>query len=126
MKLVFQPAEEGRGGAYHMLKEGALDKVQAIFGLHIDASLPAGSIGSRPGPFLAGSARFLVEIQGKGGHAARPHFTIDPILSASSAILALQHLVSRETDPLEARVSLPFMNILGSTIDTILVRIEKI
>ncbi|XP_057964605.1 IAA-amino acid hydrolase ILR1-like 3 [Malania oleifera] len=102
VKLVFQPGEEGRAGAYHMLKEGALDKVRAIFGLHVSPEMPIGTIGSRPGPMLAGSGRFLATIQGKGGHAATPHATKDPILAASFAILALQQIVSRETDPLEA------------------------
>ncbi|PON82913.1 Amidohydrolase [Trema orientale] len=104
VKLVFQPAEEGPGGAYHILKEGALDKVQAIFGIHVGPEMATGSIGSRPGPFLAGSGRFSVLVEGKGGHAAIPHVTRDPILAAASAILALQHIISRETDPLEARV----------------------
>ncbi|PON43721.1 Amidohydrolase [Parasponia andersonii] len=104
VKLVFQPAEEGPAGAYHVLQEGALDKVQAIFGLHVDPKLPTGTIGSRPGPFFSGSSRFTVVIEGKGGHAAIPQVTRDPILAASSAILALQHIISRETDPLEARV----------------------
>ncbi|KAG6638125.1 hypothetical protein CIPAW_10G014000 [Carya illinoinensis] len=104
VKLVFQPGEEGRAGAFHMLKEGALDEIQAIFGLHIAPELPTGAIGSRPGPILAGSGRFLATIRGKGGHAANPHKTKDPVLAASSAIVSLQHIVSRETDPLEARV----------------------
>ncbi|KAM5559400.1 hypothetical protein ABKV19_020847 [Rosa sericea] len=104
IKLVFQPAEEGHAGAYHMLKEGALDGIHGIFGLHVSPEMPAGTIGSRPGPFLAGSGRFLVTVQGKGGHAAAPHLTADPILAACSVILALQQLVSRETDPLEPRV----------------------
>ncbi|KAL5545772.1 hypothetical protein UlMin_005459 [Ulmus minor] len=104
VKLIFQPAEEGRFGAYHMLKEGALDDCKAILGLHVDPTMPTGTLGSRPGPFLAGSARFLVVIEGKGGHAANPHLARDPILAASSVILALQHIVSRETDPLEAKV----------------------
>lgn len=104
VKLVFQPAEEGRGGAYHMLKEGALDGSQAIFGLHVDPSLPTGTIGSKPGPFLASSGRFIASIKGEGGHAASPHRTKDPVLAASMAILALQQIVSRETDPLEAMV----------------------
>ncbi|XP_035544945.1 IAA-amino acid hydrolase ILR1-like 4 [Juglans regia] len=104
VKLVFQPGEEGRAGAFHMLKEGALDEIQAIFGLHIAPALPTGAIGSRPGQFLAGSGRFLATIRGKGGHAANPHKTRDPVLAASSAIVSLQHVVSRETDPLEARV----------------------
>lgn len=104
VKLVFQPGEEGRGGAYHMLKEGALDNFQAIFGLHVLPEMPTGTIGSRPGPMLAGAGRFIATIQGRGGHAASPHVNRDPILAASFTIVALQQIVSRETDPLEARV----------------------
>ncbi|PKI49376.1 hypothetical protein CRG98_030304 [Punica granatum] len=104
VKLVFQPAEEGSGGAYHMIKAGALDEIRAISGLHIAPELQIGEIGSRPGPFLAGSGRFLATIRGTGGHAASPHQAIDPVLAASSAILSLQQIVSRETDPLEAKV----------------------
>ncbi|KAK3037868.1 hypothetical protein RJ639_031228, partial [Escallonia herrerae] len=104
VKLVFQPGEEGCGGAYHMLKEGVLDGSQAIFGLHVSPDLFTGTIGSRPGPMLAGSGRFLAIIQGKGGHAAMPHKARDPVLAASLAILALQQIVSRDTNPLEAMV----------------------
>ncbi|KAF7804261.1 IAA-amino acid hydrolase ILR1-like 3 [Senna tora] len=93
IKLVFQPAEEGKGGAYHVLKEGALDDVPAIFALHISPELPIGTIDSRPGPILAASSRFLVTIRG-------PH----PLVAASMAILALQHIVSRETDPFQPKV----------------------
>ncbi|CAN6286256.1 unnamed protein product [Urochloa humidicola] len=104
VKLVFQPAEEGHAGGYHVLKSGLLDDVQAIFALHVETSLPVGSVGSRPGPFLAGSARFKATITGKGGHAAGPHLTVDPIVAASSAVLSLQQLVARETDPLQGAV----------------------
>ncbi|KAJ6300250.1 hypothetical protein OIU76_021116 [Salix suchowensis] len=104
VKLVFQPGEESYGGAYHMLKEGALDNVQGIFGLHVAPEIPVGTVDSRPGPMLAASGRFIATINGKGGHAARPQDTRDPILAASFAILALQHIVSRETDPLDAMV----------------------
>jgi IAA-amino acid hydrolase len=111
VKLVFQPGEEGHAGAFHMLKEGALDKIQAIFGLHVAPELATGTIGSRPGPMLAGSARFLATIRGKGGHAAAPHATRDPVLAASLAIISLQQIISRETDPLEALVGfLTFLN----------------
>ncbi|PHT36498.1 IAA-amino acid hydrolase ILR1 [Capsicum baccatum] len=111
VKLVFQPAEEGYGGASYMLEEGVLDECQAIFGLHVSPQLPIGTIGSRPGPILAGSGRFKATIQGKGGHGTAPHKTKDPILAASMTILALQQLVSRETDPLEPRVvSVGFVN----------------
>lgn len=104
VKLVFQPGEEGYGGAYHMIKEGAVDKFQGMFGIHISPVLPTGTIGSRPGPLLAGSGRFTAVIKGKGGHAAMPQDTRDPVLAASFAILTLQQIVSRETDPLAARV----------------------
>ncbi|GJN22743.1 hypothetical protein PR202_gb10338 [Eleusine coracana subsp. coracana] len=104
VKLVFQPAEEGHAGGYHVLKEGVLDDVQAIFGMHVDTALPVGTVGSRPGPFLAGSARFSATITGKGGHAAGPQNFIDPIVAASSAVLSLQQLVAREINPLQGAV----------------------
>ena len=107
MKLVFQPAEEGHAGGYHVLKEGVLDDVQAIFAVHVDTALPVGTVGSRPGPFLAGSARFTATITGKGGHAAAPQLVVDPIVAASSAVLSLQQLVARETDPLQGAVRTP-------------------
>ncbi|KAJ4970560.1 hypothetical protein NE237_003659 [Protea cynaroides] len=104
VKLVFQPAEEGLAGAYHVLQEGVLDNVQSIFGLHVAPELPTGTIASKPGPLMAGSGRFLAVIQGKGGHAAAPHRTRDPTLVASLAIQALQQIVSREIDPIESAV----------------------
>ena len=104
MRLVFQPGEEGHAGAYHILREGILDDVSAIFGLHVDPGLPVGTVSSRPGPFLAASGRFLVTITGKGGHAAGPQNAVDPIVAASSAIVSLQMLVAREIDPLQSAV----------------------
>lgn len=104
VKLVFQPAEEGHAGGYHVLQEGVLDDVDAIFAVHIDTHLPMGTVGSRPGPFLAGSARFKATITGKGGHAAVPHAAVDPVVVASSTVLVLQQLVSREIDPLQSAV----------------------
>ncbi|PKA58322.1 IAA-amino acid hydrolase ILR1-like 3 [Apostasia shenzhenica] len=110
VKLVFQPGEEGYAGAYHMLEEGALDGVQAIFGIHVDNLIPTGAISSRPGVFLAAADSFEAIITGKGGHAAAPHKTIDPILAACSSVLSLQQLVSREIDPLKSSVvSVGFM-----------------
>ncbi|PKA51685.1 IAA-amino acid hydrolase ILR1-like 3 [Apostasia shenzhenica] len=104
VRLVFQPAEEGYAGAYHVLQEGVLDDVQGIFGMHVDSSIPTGTISSRPGPILAASARFMATIKGRGGHAASPHRSVDPVIAASFAILSLQQLVSRESDPLESKV----------------------
>jgi IAA-amino acid hydrolase len=101
---VFQPAEEGHAGGYYVLKEGVLDDVQTIFAVHVDTALPVGTVGSRPGPFLAGSARFTATITGKGGHAAGPQLVVDPIVAASSAVLSLQQLVAREIDPLQGAV----------------------
>ncbi|CAN6222896.1 unnamed protein product [Urochloa humidicola] len=110
VKLVFQPAEEGYGGAYYMLQDGSLDDVSAIFGLHVSPGLPLGVVSSRPGPFAATAARFVATVNGKGGHAAVPHHAIDPIVAASTAILSLQKIVAREIDPLQsAVVSITFM-----------------
>ncbi|CAL5195574.1 unnamed protein product [Lathyrus oleraceus] len=102
--LVFQPAEEGGGGAKKILDAGALENVTAIFGLHIAPELPIGEVASRSGPILAGSGFFEAKISGKGGHAAIPQQAIDPILAASNVIISLQHLVSREADPLDSQV----------------------
>lgn len=85
-----------------MIDNGALEHVEAIFGLHVSAAHPIGVVASRSGPLLAASGMFEAVISGKGGHAAIPHHTIDPILAASSAIISLQHLISREADPLDS------------------------
>ncbi|CAK8560282.1 unnamed protein product [Lathyrus sativus] len=102
--LVFQPAEEGGGGAKKIVESGVLENVTAIFGLHIAPELPIGEVASRSGPILAGSGFFEAKISGKGGHAAIPQQAIDPILAASNVIISLQHLVSREADPLDSQV----------------------
>jgi hypothetical protein len=78
--------------------------VSTIFGMHVDPTLPVGKVLSRPGPFLAAAAIFLATVTGKGGHAASPHHAIDPIIAASSAVISLQQLVSREIDPVQAAV----------------------
>lgn len=108
MVLIFQPAEEGGGGAKRMIQGGALENVEAIFGLHVWPHLPLGNVGSRPGAFMAGSGLFEAVISGKGGHAAIPQHSIDPIVAASSVIVSLQHLISREADPLDSQVYFPF------------------
>lgn len=94
-----------------MLEAGTLENVYAIFGLHVEPSLPAGEVFSRPGPILAGGGYFEALISGKGGHAAIPQHSIDPILAASNVILSLQHIVSREADPLDSQVCRFFSNI---------------
>ncbi|CAI9759050.1 unnamed protein product [Fraxinus pennsylvanica] len=102
--LIFQPAEEGGGGAKKMLDVGILENVDAIFGLHASTRYPLGTVATRSGPILAGSGFFEASIAGKGGHAALPQNTVDPILAASNIIVSLQHLVSREADPLDSQV----------------------
>lgn len=87
-----------------MLDDGALENVEAIFGIHVYAAHPIGTVASRSGPISAASGFFEAVISGKGGHAAIPQHTIDPILAASNIIVSLQHLVSREADPLDSQV----------------------
>lgn len=102
--FVFQPAEEGGAGAKRILEAGVLDEVQGIFGLHVTNELLTGTVGVKSGPLLAACGIFEVVIEGKGGHAAFPHYTADPIVAASLGVLSLQTLVSRETDPLDTQV----------------------
>ncbi|CAH8279909.1 unnamed protein product [Arabidopsis lyrata] len=102
--LIFQPAEEGLSGAKKMREEGALKNVEAIFGIHLSPRTPFGKAASRAGSFMAGAGVFEAVITGKGGHAAIPQHTIDPVFAASSIVISLQQLVSRETDPLDSKV----------------------
>lgn len=107
IRLMFQPAEEGGAGGKRMREEGVLTqepKPQHAFGLHVWPTIPTGTIASRPGPILAACERFEILIAGVGGHAAMPHLTIDPIVTASSIIMNLQTIVSRTLSPLESGV----------------------
>ena len=102
VKLLFQPGEETPpGGALGMIAAGALEnpKVNAVFGLHLDSSLPSGKIGLRQGPMMAASDNFKITIKGRGGHAARPHNCLDPITTGAQIVAALQTIVSRRVDP---------------------------
>ncbi|KAI3942369.1 hypothetical protein MKW92_020333 [Papaver armeniacum] len=102
--LIFQPAEEKGKGAQKMIEEKALENVEAIFSLHTATQFPTGTVASRSGEFLAGMGVFNAKIRGKGGHAAIPQASIDPILAASASIISLQSIISRETDPLDSQV----------------------
>lgn len=99
--FVFQPAEEGEGGAVAMMEDGLFDRfpVEAVFGLHNWPRLPLGSFGVRPGPMMAAFDKFDFTISGKGGHAALPHESTDPVLASAAVIQGLQSIVSRNTDP---------------------------
>jgi amidohydrolase len=99
VKLLFQPAEEVVKGAKALIDAGAIDDVDAIVMLHGWPNLPAGQIGVRSGPAMASSDHFKLTLQGKGGHAAYPHNTIDPIFVGSQIVGALQSLVAREISP---------------------------
>lgn len=102
--LIFQPAEEVGTGAKDMIQEGVLENVNAIFGVHLVHKYDTGVLASRAGDFLAGCGSFKAKITGKGGHAAIPQNSIDPILAISSSVISLQNIVSREIDPLDSQV----------------------
>ena len=104
--LIFQPAEEGLGGAKAMIDDGLFDKFpcDSIYAMHNWPALPAGVIGINPGPMMAASDRFEIKIHGRGGHGAHPYQTIDPIIVAAQLITALQTIVSRNVHPIESAV----------------------
>ncbi len=104
--LCFQPAEEGKGGAAVMVREGVLDDphVDVVYGLHLWSELPCGTIHTRPGPMMATSDTIEITVRGKGGHGAKPDHTIDPIVTAAQFVNSVQTLVSRKVDPLEPAV----------------------
>jgi amidohydrolase len=106
VKLVFQPAEEGMGGAEAMVADGVLQNPRPDFSLslHMWNEKPVGWIGVTHGPVMSASDRFTIKISGRGGHAAAPHLTIDPVTAGAQVILALQSIVSRNVPPLESAV----------------------
>ncbi len=106
VKIIFQPAEEGPGGAKPMIEAGVLEnpKVDAIIGLHVWNNLPLGTVGVRSGALMAAVEFFHCQILGRGGHGAMPHQTVDALLVAAQVVNALQTIVSRNVDPLDAAV----------------------
>ncbi len=106
VKFIFQPAEETTGGAKPMIEEGVLEnpRVDAVLGGHVWPDTPTGSIEVLKGPVMASTGQLYLEIYGKGGHAARPHENIDPILIGQEILQRLQSLSSRMIDPLENSV----------------------
>ncbi len=106
IKLVFQPAEEGMGGAEGMIKDGVLDgpKVDYVLGLHLWNEKPLGWLGIAEGPYMAGADEFTLKITGKGGHGAQPHTTFDPIVAGAQIVSALQSIVARNVPPVDTAV----------------------
>jgi amidohydrolase len=101
--LIFQPAEEGGGGGRVMLEEGLLERfgIDEVYGMHNQPGLAVGWFAIRSGPMMAAGDRFVITINGRGGHAASPHLARDPVLVASHVIVALQSIASRFTDPFD-------------------------
>lgn len=104
--FIFQPAEEGQGGARAMIEAGLFDRFPAdeVYALHNWPDLPAGSAATRPGPIMAAADKFEIVLEGKGGHAAMPHHTPDAILAASDLVTQLNSIISRRIPPTESAV----------------------
>jgi len=118
--FLFQPAEElPPGGAIGMVEEGALEGVDAIFGLHFWQPLPTGKVGAVKGPMMAAADNFRISVKGRPGHGSMPHQTVDPILTAAHLVINLQSIISRNLDPLKPGV-VSFGTIQGGTVYNII------
>jgi amidohydrolase len=119
VRLLFQPAEEGGGGALRMREEGALEGVTKVFGVHNWPIFPVGTVGVRNGPMMAAAALFEMKVIGVGGHGSQPQVAKDPIVTAAQIVSMAQTLVSRETHPLKPAV-VTFGTIHGGTATNII------
>ena len=99
VRLIFQPAEENANGAHAMIRDGAIDGVDSIFGIHIWAQIPVGKVSLEAGPRMASTDWFYIDVKGKGGHGSQPENCIDAVVVSSAIVMNLQTLVSRETRP---------------------------
>ncbi len=106
VNFIFQPAEEGRGGARAMIEDGLFQRFpcDAVYGLHNRPGLPVGHFGIRPGAMMAGCAFYDIIVQGKGGHGARPEATVDPVVAGAALVSALQSIVARNVSPVDTAV----------------------
>lgn len=98
VRFMFQPGEEGDGGAGVMIEEGVLDGVDSAFAIHITPNVPSGMITTRPGPLMASADEIFITVRGRGGHASTPHFTADPVPVACEIVGAIQTAVTRRVD----------------------------
>jgi amidohydrolase len=104
VRVLFQPAEEGEGGAQAVIADGVLDGVDAAFGVHLWNEMKVGTLGVKEGPLMAAVDRLRIVVHGRGGHGGKPHRSADPVVAAAHVITALQTVVSRETSPLQSAV----------------------
>ena len=120
--VIFQPAEEGGGGGREMCQDGMMDRfgIDEVYGMHNWPGVEEGTFAIRPGPFFAATDKFDIIVTGKGGHAAKPHETVDPVVMTAQLISALQTIVSRNADPVEnAVVSVTSMETSSHTFNVI-------
>jgi amidohydrolase len=104
VRVLFQPAEEGEGGAQAVIRDGGLEGVDVVMGVHLWNELPVGVIGVKQGPLMAAVDRLRIVVHGRGGHGGKPHRAADPIVAASQIVIALQTIVAREVSPVEPAV----------------------
>src|SRR4051795_7579210 len=102
--VIFQPAEEGGGGGREMVKDGMMERfgIQEVYGMHNMPGLPVGEFAIRSGPLLAAADRIVIEIEGHGSHAAKPHQGIDPVVIGAHIVAQTQAIVSRSVDPIKS------------------------
>ncbi|NUS69460.1 MAG: amidohydrolase [Ensifer adhaerens] len=139
--VIFQPAEEGGGGGNEMVKDGMMERfaIAEVYGMHNMPGMPVGQFGSRVGPIMASTDEFTITIKGRGGHAAQPHKTIDPIIVGTQIVTALQTIASRTVDPLASVVVsvtkfnagfahnvIPQEAVLGGTVRTLMPEVREI
>ena len=115
--VIFQPAEEGGAGGKSMVQDGLMERfgIEEVYGMHNYPGLPVGRFAIRPGPLMASADRLTIEIEGHGGHAARPHLTIDSVLVGAQIVSQIQSIVARNVDPLQSAVVSICMFQAGST-----------
>lgn len=125
--FIFQPAEEGPGGALPILQSDTFKNFRpdVIFALHIAPDLPVGTVSTKPGLLFANTSELFIDFHGKGGHAAYPHLTNDMVMAASTYITQLQQIVSRRIDPLESAV-VTIGKIVGGTVQNVIAEHARI